>query len=132
MRPRLRRTRLIVPTIAVLALLLWAVPAALGAIRRAVTPERPVPRATAREPSPPDRPSAAPNPSPTRSPLAEPTAGPGTWNYLDRQGPVLGLAGRVQHFRVAVERGIPYPVDDFAAKVQAVLGDPRSWIASGS
>jgi hypothetical protein len=61
-----------------------------------------------------------------------PTLGAGPWMYADRQGPVLGRSGPVRHFRVAVERGIAYPVAEFATTVQAVLGDPRGWTASGS
>src|SRR5579859_5409360 len=124
MRPLARRVRLIVPTIAVLALLLWVVPAALGAIRRSAPPRAAVP-----EPSPP---SPTPSRSPSPTPVPEPTVGRGTWDYLDRQGPVLGGSGRIEHFRVAVEQGIPYPVDAFADKVDQVLGDPRGWTASGS
>jgi hypothetical protein len=44
---------------------------------------------------------------------------------------MLGAAGAVHRFRVAVENGVPVTVDAFAAKVDQVLGDPRSWIASG-
>src|SRR5690242_2659354 len=110
MRPLVRRVRLIVPTIAVLALLIWVVPAALGTARRTAPPRAAVPE-------PPPSPSPSPSASPSPSPVPEPTSGPGTWDYLDRQGPVLGSSGRVERFRVAVEQGIPYPVDDFAVKV---------------
>jgi hypothetical protein len=69
--------------------------------------------------------------TPTSKVVNVPAAGPGTWDYADVQGPVLGTAGPVEHFRVAVEQGIPVPVGEFAAKVQAVLGDPRGWTAGG-
>ena len=130
MRPRTRRPRLIVLTIAVAALLLWAVPAALGAIRRAVAPERGTRHPAA--PEPPPRRSASPSAPPSPTVLNVPRSGPGTWAYADQQGPVLGGAGPIERFRVAVETGIPVSVGEFAAKVQAVLGDPRSWTASGS
>jgi uncharacterized protein DUF3152 len=122
MRPP-TRWYLIIPVVTVCALLAWAVPAALSAIRRSVVPEWAGPRR-----STPPRPSV----SPSRPRPADPTAGPGLFSYADEQGPVLGSAGRVEQFRVAVERGIPYPVGQFAAKVQAVLGDPRGWTAGGT
>ena len=45
-------------------------------------------------------------------------------------GPVLGSAGRLRRFKVAVERRLrPGDAADFAGEVDRVLGDPRSWIA---
>jgi hypothetical protein len=126
---------LIVLTIALFALLAWAVPAAMGAIRRAATAEGDTPGPSG---TPGEEPSASPSPSPSPRRSADapvvnfPRSGPGTWDYADTQGPILGSAGPVQHFRVAVENGVPYPVEDFAEKVQAVLGDARSWTAGGS
>src|SRR2546423_10406602 len=128
MRPRTHRPRLIVVTIAVAALLLWAVPAALGAIRRAVAPERGTRHPAA--PEPPPRRSASPSASPSPTVLNVPRSGPGTWAYADQQGPVLGGAGPIERFRVAVETGIQVSVGEFAAKVHAVPREPRRWTAS--
>jgi uncharacterized protein DUF3152 len=82
-------------------------------------------------------PSAPISPSPTAtrpSPTAPPTwpaTGPETFDYASGPGPVMGTAGTLYHFRVAVERTLPVAVDDFAAKIDSVLSDPRSWIAGG-
>jgi hypothetical protein len=47
------------------------------------------------------------------------------------QGAVLGSAGPLRRFRVAVESNVPVDAAAFAAKVDQVLGDPRSWIGGG-
>jgi hypothetical protein len=44
---------------------------------------------------------------------------------------VLGSSGRVRRFRVAVEKGSDENVATFAAQVQAILADRRSWIGNG-
>ncbi|HEY2947547.1 MAG TPA: DUF3152 domain-containing protein [Micromonosporaceae bacterium] len=59
-----------------------------------------------------------------------PATGPGTWAYAGGQGPVLGTAGRLRTFRVAVENGMGQSVVPFAARVEAIFGDPRGWTAS--
>jgi len=66
-----------------------------------------------------------------------PQAGAGTWRVLAGSGPVTGSAGaRVYHYRIAVEDGIDpsvYAGDDaFAKTVNAILADPRGWIAAGT
>jgi Protein of unknown function (DUF3152) len=90
-------------------------------------------------PTPSDPPSAAPTtPSPTAAPSTapHPTAppsyamnGPGTYVYAGGESPVVGTAGTLRRYRVAIETGTPVPVDEFAAVVDRTLGDPRSWIA---
>jgi hypothetical protein len=45
---------------------------------------------------------------------------------------VLGTAGPLRRFRVAVEKGSGADPVEFAAEVQDILGDPRSWIGGGS
>jgi hypothetical protein len=66
-------------------------------------------------------------------PASFPTSGPGTWRYAGDRGPVLGAAGNLQRFRVAIESNVS-SVDmvGFAAKIDQALGDPRSWIAGGT
>ncbi|MBE1485278.1 DUF3152 domain-containing protein [Plantactinospora soyae] len=58
-----------------------------------------------------------------------PTTGPGTFGYAGA-GPVLGSAGALRRYRVAVEQDIGQDVAGFAGAVDAVLGDPRGWTAS--
>ncbi|MEJ3746035.1 DUF3152 domain-containing protein [Actinomycetes bacterium KLBMP 9797] len=78
-------------------------------------------------------PSAPPSPSPsvTRSAARSPYAvsGPGTFRYATRGGPLLGKAGTLRRFQVAVENGMGTDPTAFAVAVDRVLGDPRSWIA---
>jgi hypothetical protein len=75
---------------------------------------------------------ASPGPSvspPEVIPASFPKSGPGTWRYAPDQGPVLGTAGNIQHFRVAIETNVAVDLAGFAAKIDQSLGDPRSWIA---
>lgn len=79
------------------------------------------------------RPTATVTPPTKASPkLTFPQDGPGTFTFAGGSGPLLGTAGTRQTYRVAVEKGSPVKADDFAALVDATLGDPRSWIASKS
>jgi hypothetical protein len=77
--------------------------------------------------------SPAPRPRPTIKAAQRPEAGnSGQFAYVSGFGPVLGGAGPIHRFRVAVEK--PTPADagpDFADEVNRTLGDRRSWIASG-
>ncbi|GAB3964088.1 DUF3152 domain-containing protein [Plantactinospora veratri] len=68
---------------------------------------------------------------PTTDPDAGyPTTGPGSFEYA-AAGRVLGRAGTLRRYHVAVEQGMGQQVATFAAAVDAVLGDPRGWTASG-
>jgi Protein of unknown function (DUF3152) len=72
------------------------------------------------------QPSAAPAPSEAVS-----TAMAGTgFAHAASAGPVVGTAGTLRRFRVAAENGTGEEVNRFAATIDQVLGDPRSWIAS--
>lgn len=84
------------------------------------------------EPSPPP-PSGSPSPSPSDAvPRTFPHSGPGTFRYASTAGPVLGKGGDVEEFRVAVESNLTgVDMAALTAKIDQVLGDPRSWIASG-
>lgn len=114
---------------------------------------RPPPAAAARALLPAPPPSTAPpvtpspsvGPTPTPTPVLLPThappkapsrtaapAGPGTYQYAAGTGPVLGSAGTVRTFRVAVENGVGVAVGDLSATVEATLGDPRSWVAGNT
>jgi hypothetical protein len=66
-----------------------------------------------------------------RLPGPVPSTGPGTYSYPAGTGPVLGRAGTLRRYRVAVEKGSGENVEEFSAAVDHTLGDPRSWIASG-
>jgi len=60
-----------------------------------------------------------------------PTHGSGTFTYAPGRGKVLGTKGPLRRFRVAVEQGSNEDVAGFAAQVEAILGDKRSWVGDG-
>jgi hypothetical protein len=74
-------------------------------------------------------PGTTPTPSPSTRAVVD--RGAGTFVAADTIGPVLGTAGILRQFKVEVENGIGESPDGFAAAVDKILGDPRSWIASG-
>ncbi|MEV1317846.1 DUF3152 domain-containing protein [Micromonospora arborensis] len=85
-------------------------------------------------------PSASPSPSgsvPSSPPPvlrvsgAVPSAGTGTFGYDARSGPVLGRAGELRRYRVAVESGSNETAADFGQAVQTALAGPGSWVDSG-
>jgi hypothetical protein len=55
----------------------------------------------------------------------------GQFAVVPGYGPVLGTAGPVHRFRVAIEKPTGPGSGDFANEVNRTLGDKRSWIASG-
>ena len=71
-------------------------------------------------------------PPPARKSGAPPPAGTsGKFVYVPGYGPVLGQAGTIRRFQVAVELPVaPATAAAFADEVDRVLGDPRSWIAA--
>jgi hypothetical protein len=77
--------------------------------------------------------ASVPTPSAPGPPAAAryPVVGPGTWTYATGRGPVAGSAGTLRRYRVAVENGMGQAAPAFAARVEAVLKDPRGWTASG-
>lgn len=79
------------------------------------------------------RPSMSRSPSPVASrPVAAvrfPERGRGSFTEIATRGHVLGTAGVLRRFRVAVEDGTGQDARTFAAEVDAILGDPRSWVA---
>jgi hypothetical protein len=61
-----------------------------------------------------------------------PASGPDTFRYATGTGAVLGHAGPVRRFSVAIESNVDVvSMADVTAKIDATLGDPRSWIAGG-
>jgi hypothetical protein len=73
---------------------------------------------------------AAAKPAPHASTTTR-TRGPQRFTYANTAGPIAGTGGQLKRYRVAVETGTGQSPDAFAAAVERVLGDPRSWIASG-
>lgn len=57
-----------------------------------------------------------------------PLTGSGTWNHAQTQGAVLGTAGTLRRFHVAIETDLAQDVAEFTAILTTTLGDPRSWI----
>ncbi|MET7960937.1 DUF3152 domain-containing protein [Micromonospora zamorensis] len=85
-------------------------------------------------------PSVSPSPSEAvpssaspvlRAPGAVPSAGTGSFGYDARSGPVLGRAGELRRYRVAVESGSNEDAADFALAVRTALAGPGSWVDSG-
>ncbi len=112
--------------------------AGVAPISSAATPAEP-PASLA--PSPSAQPSAesalsAPTPSPTPpppspTPARPPSDGSGRFGYAATAGPVLGAAGTLRRFHVAVEEGMGITAATFAGAADRILGDERSWIAGG-
>jgi hypothetical protein len=141
--PRARRW----PPTSTLAVLVVAVGAGLFLLL-----DRPAADAEVRTAGPPvpslspwSQPPLSLEPSPTPSPAAPatssapvltlpgpvPAAGRGTFGYDDQPGVVLGRAGVLQRYRVAVEAGAGEDAHAFAAQVQTALAGPGSWVDSG-
>lgn len=60
------------------------------------------------------------------------SSGSGSIEFATTDGPVVGHGGPVLRYRVGVETGLGVAAEEFGAAVEAVLADPRSWIAEGS
>jgi cell division septation protein DedD len=82
---------------------------------------------------------AAPTPTTTQTATGSGQPGaagngspPGQWQYAEDSGSMIGTAGAVWTFRVAVESGLPVSVSEFTAAVDGALGDYRSWAGAGT
>ncbi|MET7832673.1 DUF3152 domain-containing protein [Micromonospora sediminicola] len=91
-------------------------------------------------PAPAPPPSVSPSPSPAPSSPAAPVLalpgpvpahGRGSFGYDDRTSGVLGTAGTLRRFRVAVENGSGEDVRAFGGAVQRALTGPGSWVDGG-
>jgi hypothetical protein len=81
--------------------------------------------------SPSAEPASSPSPSDSPSP-AGPQRGNGTFTLAAGGAPVVGTAGTLRTYVVEVEAGITaFTVDGFAAKVDEILAERRSWTAGG-
>jgi len=100
-----------------------------AAVPKAAAPRAAVPRAAA-----PSAGTTKAAPKVTATTPAAPqakAAGSGQWRYASPAGPVVGTAGPLRTFRVAVESGLPVTLGQFTDLVDSTLGDPRSWIVGG-
>jgi hypothetical protein len=92
------------------------------------------------QPSPPKAGSTASRTDPSAPPatgaagraIAVPRTGSGAFAAALASGPVHGGGGRLYRYRVEVEGGTGQDPAEVAAVVDAVLGDPRSWIGGGN
>ena len=62
---------------------------------------------------------------------ARDTSGDRGMTFAPVDGPVAGTGGPLLRYRVAVEDGLGVPLDGFAAEVESILADPRSWTGGG-
>ncbi|MEU8299511.1 DUF3152 domain-containing protein [Micromonospora sp. NPDC048909] len=139
-RPRRRRSGLL-QSLALLAAALLAVGAAVTVVAEhpKVEPAREVREEALPLVAAPLPPVAPPSPTPSPStpppPVFQlsgsfPSAGPGRFGYDERTGPVLGEAGQVQRYRVAIESGSGEDAAEFGQAVQVALTGPGSWVDS--
>lgn len=118
--------------------------AGVGPISSAATPtEPPAPSPSAQPtaesalsdptpaPTPPPPSPTPPPPPPSPTQARPPSDGSGRFGYAATAGPVLGAAGTLRRFHVAVEEGMGITAATFAGAADRILGDERSWIAGG-
>lgn len=75
----------------------------------------------------------APSPSPDTPVTPLYFSGTGTWTYAQPVNhAVVGDAGTLLQYDVAVENGLELDAAEFGAFVNATLADPRSWTAGGA
>jgi hypothetical protein len=74
---------------------------------------------------PPSPATPSPSPTPSTPPLVKHASG--TLVTVQGDGPVLGTGGTLVRYAVDVEQGLPEDPVAFAATVERILGDPRSW-----
>src|SRR3954452_7035683 len=105
-------------------LLILAASLVLAACTRVARPQIVSVKATALQPS------SEPSPSPVR--LEFPAVGSRSYLVAPGDGPIIGSAGRLMHFHVAIERDIHgLDPEAFVAFVEQTYGDPHGWTAGG-
>ena len=112
-----------------------------SAARSVATPATQPAIAATTPPSPSPSPSASSSQiNPAVNPLVVyalktkfPKSGPGSFRFASTTGPVLGTAGPIRRFRLAIESNVSNKIVDMSAltaKVDVTLGDARSWVGS--
>ncbi|MFD6753331.1 MULTISPECIES: DUF3152 domain-containing protein [Micromonospora] len=103
-----------------------AVPPPVAAVVPPAAPQSSVP-------SSPEPPVVTPSPTAPvlQQPGRVPSGGRGRFDHDERTGPVLGRAGGLQRYRVAVESGAGVDPAEFGLAVQVALTGPGSWVDSG-
>ncbi|SBT48036.1 DUF3152 domain-containing protein [Micromonospora auratinigra] len=126
---RMRRRRRRAVLLLLLLLVLTGTGAGVGTalLRRPPAPD-PSPVAAARDARLAGAGGAGASAGPT---TGYPIEGSGRFAAAEGGSPVRGYEGPLRRYRVEVEADAGQDVEDFAATVDAVLGDPRGWIASG-
>jgi len=82
--------------------------------------------------TPPAPPAQTVQSAPTPPPITYRASGTGQWAVAATTGPVIGHAGGLWRYRIAVEHGIDgITADEFASAVARTLADPRGWTATG-
>jgi hypothetical protein len=105
--------------------------AALGRKPADLDPDSRPARVAAEPVSPAPTPSAA-TPSPTATAPQLVKHASGTLATVTGDGPVVGTGGPLVRYAVDVEQGLPEDPAAFAAIVERILGDPRSWGHGGA
>jgi len=95
-----------------------------------LVPEPPRTPVTARSPlaTPPAPPPLVREPAEPHRPAPVLANGTGTFTRDTTLGPLLGSAGRLRRFHIAVETTIGDRLPDFTRTVDETLGDRRSWV----
>ncbi|MEU4426769.1 DUF3152 domain-containing protein, partial [Actinoplanes sp. NPDC024001] len=77
-------------------------------------------------------PAATPQVKAAPTPPAEQQATAGEFRYAKERGPMLGTAGQLYRFQVAVEKTVDgTDPAEFAGEIDRTLGDNRSWVNDG-
>lgn len=82
-------------------------------------------------PTPTSTPGASPDVPVLRLAGRVPAEGSGSFAFGAGQGEVVGRAGLLRRYRVAVEKGAGEDLAPFVTAVEGALGDSGSWTASG-
>jgi hypothetical protein len=127
-RHQRKRRRTVVPYLSIIAVAALAV----GGFMRDEDGDDPAGRggaAPAATPAPATAPAVPPD-AVDEVPVGSAATAAGGFVYVGGRGPVLGTAGAVRRFKVAVEGDLGEGDGGaFADQVDRILGDPRSWVA---
>ncbi|MEQ0563791.1 DUF3152 domain-containing protein [Amycolatopsis sp. NEAU-NG30] len=83
-------------------------------------------------PPPPAEREPVTQPAPVEVAVTFPQTGSGQWMFTPGSDEVAGARGRLMRYRIAMETDIDgVGPAEFAARIRAILGDPRGWTAGG-